>query len=692
MNITLHQAIHPTITGDVYAKSVIINNALFVEHLFTQKLNNVSMDEFTADVLTTQGFHTEKTLYFENLTIDNPLNPVTINGNPAKSLLHASDDLKFKRLNIDGRAIFEAPIRLHGRLNNITITNQTILLQEGDQYLQGQLSADEIFANDFETRQINKIDLRFLEYISIKPLKLERIERLTVQRLTLQGLLNKVDIETLDKFALKIQGDQEITAKYSFNSLSLNNLQTNQKLADKFVKINAGEYWVGNDVLFTNDIIAKSPKIKYTLNHLKVNRYGQLDLLYRNSSEVQFIDGFKEIETVKLGDVKFRGKVLSKLLEKINPVRHIKKPIEVKGNYVFQKGVFVERLLQAIDIVSGVVPFSVQRLRHEGLKLNDENVPIPMNLLQTIRADNVNASRINGKDAKAFVVTGTNQVQVITGVKVIQNDLYITNSTKAVNINNVNIKQLDDTTVKLKGNQVLTGKFVFANLEASKINTNAAQLGEKLWFNVITTDQDQIIPGRTIILNNLKTNNFENHFCICPGNINTFNFSSIVQDTITTKNIMNTQHSRKVFRNLTIDKLTVKENDELQHLSDVVELFDSVILPSAQIENLTFSGSCNKMSNKNFNDAWYSQLNGDVNFENITIFGALQIDSDYINNLKIGDLVMKTVKLDESFHFDNAIFGIGLVPALNCVTDFFNCRSCVNFSKANFVKRPNGRR
>lgn len=659
LDITLLQAIHPTFTGDVFAKNVIINKGVFVKDLFAKQLNGVNMTDFLADVLTLKGFHTEETLYFEDLTVDNLLNPLFINNKSAENLLHASDDLKFKDLNVDGNAIFEAPILLRGTLNNITIENQTILLQEGDQYLQGQLKTNDIYSNDFETRQINKMDLRLLNYLSNKPLELENIERLTVENLTLLGLINDVDIAVLDEFALKVEGDQEITAKYSFGNLTLNDLQTNQKLADDFVKINGGEYWIENTVHFTN-IFAKSVQIKYAFNHIDVDKNGQLDLLLRNSPKVQFIDGFKKIETVKLGDVKLRGKILSKLLEKINPVRHFRKSLELKGDYIFKKGVVFE-MLQAKDIATKEGEFSLERLHGKGLKLNDTNVPLSVDLLQTIKANNVNAGKINGIDTKAFVVTGTDTIQMITGSKVIRNDLYVTNSTKTVNINNVHLKQLEHTTLRLTGSQLLTGKMVFANLTAREINTTVALLGDKLWSNVLTTDQNQMVHGETI-LKNLKTNNLESQSLACKGNINNVNFNSIVKDTIT---IMDTPiiSNRKLFTNLTIDKLYVREIDELQQLSDFIQLFDNTILPSAQIENLIFSGTCNKISNKNFNDEWSFQFGDNMNFENVTVLGALRIDSDYINSLKIEDLTKKTVKLDESYHFENAIFGSGLAPA-----------------------------
>lgn len=668
LDIALLKAIHPTFTGNVFAKNVIINKGLFVKHLFVNQLNDVNMNDFLADVLTLNGFHTEKTLYFEDLTLKTPLNPLFINNMSAENLLHASDDLKFKHINVDGKAIFEAPIVLRGTLNNITIDNQTILLQEGDQYLQGQLKANDIYSNDFETRQINEMDLRLLNYLANKPLELENIQTLTVESLTLLGLINDVDIAVLDEFALKVEGDQEITAKYSFGNLTLNDLQTNQKLGDDFVKINGGEYWIENGIHFTN-IFAKSVQIKNGLNHIKADKNGQLDLLLRSTPKVQSINGFKEIKAVRLGDVnKLRGKILSQLLEKINPVRHIRKPLELKDDYVFKKGVIFERL-QANDITSKEGAFSIERLRRKGLKLNDKNFPFSVDLLQPIKANNVNAEKINRIDADAFVVTGTDTIQIIAGSKIIRNDLYITNSTKTVNINNIHLKQLEHTTLRLTGSQLITGKMVFANLTAREINTNVALLGDKLWSNVLTTDQNQVVLGKTI-LKYLKTNSLESKSLACKGNINNVNFNSIVKDTIKTFDT-STITSRKVFTDLTIDKLYVRKIDELQELTDFIQLFDNTILSFAQIENLTFSGTCNKISNENFTRVWSLQIDDNMNFENVTVLGALQIDSDYINTLKIDDLAKKTVKLDESFHFESAIFGSGLAcarkfHAINC--------------------------
>lgn len=604
------------------------------------------MNEFTENVLTEQGFHTENTLYFNNLIVTNHLKPVKINDKLTETLLHRSDDLKIELINIDGRAVFEAPIDLYGGLNNISITTENILLKEGEQYLHGELRANEIDVNDFQTLQINKMDLNYLRYLSMKSPEIENIENLTVENLVLDGLLNGVDIGVLDKYALKIQGDQEITAVYNFNELTVDNLQTDSRFLQDFVKINEGEYRITYDVLFQKTLYAKNLIVKHFLNDINVGSDGELKMLLRNSSKVQFIDGVKEIETVTLGEVKFRGKVLSKLLEKMNPVRHIKKPIVIKRDFVFKKGVNIEKILQTKKLVNKDGSLSIERLFQKGLKINDINIPVQINLLQSITVDNINATTINGINTRNFVVTGTNETQIISGAKTILNDLYVTDTTKALSINNINLKQLEDTVMKLEGNQIITGKLIIANLTANTINTKNAQVGKKFWSNVLTTHQNQVIAGRTTI-KNLKANNFESTFLYSHGTINGYNFSDIVDDSIMYSEVID-MVKPKHFINLTVDELTTHDN---YSYSDFLQLVENVELPFIEIENLTLNGTCNGIAKENFNNALSLQFN------NITILGGLQIDSDYINSLKIEDLVNKTVKRDESFHFENAIFG-----------------------------------
>lgn len=656
LDISLLQAKHPTIIGDLFAKEVIINNGVLISNLLTNTLNNVDMQKLAAEILTIDGFHIEKPLYFKNVTITNSVNPTFINGIPSKNILHTTDVLENINLSVDGTATFEAPVELHGKLNNITISNKTILLKDGTQFLQGKLKANEINVTHLETPNINHADLKTLEQLSMKPLKLENVESLTVKRLTVAGMLNGVDIGVLDEFALKTHGDQEITGKYIFDNLEVNNLETSQQVTEEFVRIDAGEYWIGYDVHFKNDVSAISATVSDNFNSIGINSKGGLDVFLKNSSELQFIRGFKEIHTVKFGDVKFRGKILSNLLEKINPVRHVKKPIIVEGDFVFTKGVIVEKLLQSEDVVSADGVFSIGRLLQEGLKITDRYIPTTVNLLQATKVSHVNASKINGRNAKSFIVTGTDKVQKISGSKLIQGDFYITGSTEAININNINLKQLEDTTMKIEGNQQLTGKFIFENLSANQVNTIKSYLNHRSWSKVFTNGGDQIVTGNTVFTY-LKTDYFETPYLLCDGKINNYSVTKLQEDTVTPEHIINLKGA-KHFTNLTIDTLIVEDTTDIQHLTDFVELFENAVISNAEIENLTFSGTCNGMTEQQLNQSWHLRFSHDLYFDNVTILGDLQINSDHINHLKIKDLVEKTVKHDENFHFENAIFGI----------------------------------
>lgn len=656
LDLSLRQAKNPIFTGNVIATNVIINNGILVENLFANKLNNVSMPDFAANLLTIEGFDIEKPLYFSDLTVNTLLNPTFINKHSSETLMRRTDDFQLKHFNADGVANFNAPITLRGKLNDISISNETIVLKEGRQYLKGNLRANEINVENFETSQINRMDLKMLKYLSVKPLELQNIKNLTVDRLFMGGLLNDVDIGVLDQYTLKIRGDQEIKGNHKFTTLEADEIQTRVGVVGNFVRTDYGEYWIDQDVFFVDDVSAEFAQLKRGLNHIQINSKGSLDVFVKNTRDLVYVNGLKEIENVRLGEVKFRGKILSKLLEKINPVKHIQKPMNVTGDYVFKNGMFVEKFLQAKNVANKANTFTVQRLRNQGLKINDENVSASVRFLQQIKVARVAANTINGINVSDLVVTGSNTTQVIDGMKYIKGDLYVTGSTKAININNVDLKQLEETTMKTEGDQNLTGKFILANVNAKKIDTTAAQLGVKFWLNVLTTDGHQNVAGKTIV-NNLKTNHFEGVSITCNGLVNTHNFTNIVADTITSSDLLNIA-SRKHFINLTIDTLTVGESHQkFQQLFNFVEKFENIVLPSAEIENLTFDGSCNEMTNENFNKMWSLKFDDDVNFENVTVFGGLLVDSDYINDLKIEDLVYKTVKRNEEFYFETGVFG-----------------------------------
>lgn len=655
LDVALLQAMNPTFIGDVFARSVTVNSDVVVQDLSTRKLNNVTMGEFAGNLLKVTGFSTEEPLYFGDLTVTGSVNPISINQKPFAMLLHKTDDLHLNKLIVDGTVIFEKNIKVNGKVNNIAVTNRTILLNQGDQYIPGKLKVAQIKAQTLETPALNKMDLGILQYLSMKPLKLENIESLSVQRLTLNGVFNDVDMNVLNDFVLKTTGDQDISGTYIFDNLEVNNIKTSNMLSDNLIRVNDGEYWLKYDIQFRNSVIANNVKIKSSINHITVKSDGQLDVLLKNSSELQLMNGFKEVETVKLGDAAFRGKILSKLVENINPVKHIAKEVNVKGNYVFKKGVSVEKVLQIKDAANSEGTVSVQRLRNEGIKIYEQHIPTHLSFMQQMKVRNVSADKVNGRDAESFIVTGTHHLQIVNGTKLIPGDLSVTGSTEALNINNINLKELETTTVKINGDQVLTGKFTIENLQADSINTSLAQMRDKFWANVITTDRDQLVMGKTV-LQTLRANYIEAISLLCVGPVNNFEFDDVVQDTIIRSNIIRI-NSHKHFINLTVDKLITKDSKQLEDIPNFQKLFESALLPNVEVENITFVGLCNGMTNKAFSDSWSLRFNEDLHFENITVAGALQIDSDSVNNLKMKDLVFNTVKRNEPFHFENATFG-----------------------------------
>lgn len=638
-------------TADVFAKNVIVKN-MSTTYLLTDKLNNISTDNFSSKVLNLEnGLHTEKTLYFNNLTVLKSVESRSVNGKPLNSLLHKTDNLHLNELQINGVAMFKQSLIVGDQVNNLTLTTDKILLNEGDQYIPGELHMEELKILNFETSQLNHMNLNLSKHISVKPMNLEKIQNLTVGTLTLMGLLNDVDLLVLNNTVLRTHGDQEIWSQCVFDNLKVNNLQTDNLISDirvpnALVQIHGGDYRIQQDVLF-DDIGVQNMKIINSLNHIGVNRKGKLDVLLKNSSEVQFINGFKAVEVLKLGDVKFRGKILSKLLEKTNPVIHIHDELNLEGNYSFNK-ISAEKVLQSKDFLSSDGE-SLRRLQRDGVRIDDANINVNVRFNLQLNVKNINPERVNGMSMRQFLVTGTNRQQIITGKKYIPQSLFVTGFTNVLNINDVNMQQLLNTTLRISGNQSIKGNIVIENVTTNKIKANEVLVGEKSWDNIIVTDQDQIITGTTVI-KHLKANHVESKSLQCDGSFNSFNFDKIVQDTVTKSTNIDIK-SPKHFANLTVRELETRTTDFVDQ---------NIILPHVEVENIIFDGLCNDIGNKLFAKLWPIQddvFKSDLKLKHVVIHGMLQVDSGRINNLKIDDLITETIKIDKPFQFTSATFG-----------------------------------
>lgn len=377
------------IPRSVTTENIVALQDIFTDNLSTRKLNNVTVSEFIENIINiNEGFNIEYPLQINNIEVKNFVTPKIINDQPIESMLRANENRHLKNVTIKGNVIFDDGMTLGDTLDGIRIDRNNILLNEGDQYIPGELKVTTINAEHLQTPFLNKLDLK-----SINPeentVPVKSIENLTVKELIVNKYLNDVDVVTLDKYALRTSESQEITAAYAFDNLHLKNLDSRGmisfKSVDEMIRTDKGEYSINHDVLFTNGLIAKDVVVKMGLNEIHVNYNGDLDLLLKDSPKVQYLTGYKQLEDVRLlNPMKLQGKIRNKGLDKVNPVVHIHRDIFLTGDCTINGNVTVEKLMRSLNIVDGKGTHSVKRLWEQGAKIEDQEIGVGLRFLQQL--------------------------------------------------------------------------------------------------------------------------------------------------------------------------------------------------------------------------------------------------------------------------------------------------------------------
>lgn len=377
------------IRDDIVVEEVIAkNDNIFIDHLNTKIVNNIQSSDFTENVINiNHGFRVVQPLDINTLNISNNFNAKYINQRPTEHMILRSRDHNLNNVTIDGNAIFASDIAIGKLLNNIRVDKSSVLLTHGDQRISGQLQTRQITVQDMQTPMLNKAGLSFGNATTEAP-KIERVKNLKVKNLIVNGYLNDLDVATLDKYVLKTHGDQEITEDYIFDSLHVKDLKVRGFLSDKtvpesLIRIDEGDFNVPRDVLFVKDLQVNDLQVFTFINHIRVNNQGKLDVLHKNTTELQHMMGYNLVENIRLlNPVKLQGKIRSKGLDQINPVIHIRNNVHLDGDYEITGNVTVEELLKAMNIADSKEEYSIRRLMQSGIKITDPEIPVPLKLQQ----------------------------------------------------------------------------------------------------------------------------------------------------------------------------------------------------------------------------------------------------------------------------------------------------------------------
>ncbi|CAG9856325.1 unnamed protein product [Phyllotreta striolata] len=641
------------------AKSILLNDSGKFASLSTDKINGRTIDSILENSLNVNGgFGVDSTSIKIDFLRTDELQLRAINNRSIRSLIRKGEINDLNAVKILDSAVFEGDVTVE----NQNIPTDHVPLNIPNQKLRmSEVEADEITDVGDEKKQLKNVSV------------------LKTKNLIVGGYLNDVDVATLEKYALRKSGRQDITAEsYYFDRVETEFLDTDRlsdsQIPNDLVLTKTGNFTVPKSLLFTEPLAINNLLVSKQLDNIKISREGTLDLLLKNTTTAQHVTSTKTFVNLHvINPIDLRGKPIGKDFERMDPLKRIEKDITVDKNVEITGDTVVETLLKSTDITaSGTIEHSFNRLIQNGLKLNNKNINLPVVFLDHLNVDELTANVINGVNPENLVVTGAKHTQVIRGWKTFNGDLEITGDTDVTRINNINTVEFEKNVLKTEGEQVITGTHEIDNVIAlGRLKINNVKFGEQPWKSVLTTTGNQTIHP-VLVASDLKANRSSVKRLAIDGEINGVDFARMMRDTIS-KDEFAKVSGVKNFTDLVVENLTIagdfglaRRLEEMENLNLTLENLDRT--EGVVARNVYFGSRLNGVDLSEFEIDEENAMDdkivveGDHEFEEITVLGDVYIESNEINDIDLDDIQENSVKTDEQQIFVNAQFGEIFVP------------------------------
>lgn len=377
-----NNSLHYKINEDLNVKRLILKKTSNMSVVESEFLNKTDITVFLKNVVElSERLKIKIPMYIEKATATNLELLTTINNINPNNILHKDANNYIKELLIEGQVNFNNTLKVVGLLNGVKFAKNQILLNTGDQRINTNLIGKNLTIDYLSS--LNSDDLHSRDTYNI-----------TTKSFIIDGLINNINISNLVESALKTSGHQEINAQYVFDNLKVNDLRTitlaGKRVPEDFIFIKGEPQEVEHDVQFESGVIFNKLFVKKRLNNINVDNDGKLDVLLKNVSYTQYIDGYKLLENVEiLNNLKYRGKMDEKLQQMFGHVTFIRNPIEIDDNVTISGTATLENQLNTSNIETIDKMYSIKRLEN-ALKLS-ENIPIHLKFKQQL---NVNICKL----------------------------------------------------------------------------------------------------------------------------------------------------------------------------------------------------------------------------------------------------------------------------------------------------------
>lgn len=372
------------IESNIIAENVIVDKEIFFEsNLDVETINDKDFTNFMTDLININENHdfNDEGFIFQNAKVENFIQPNYLNGEDIENLIRQNDSIDFNDVFVEGKVILNNGMEVGGTVNGVNMNSSKIVLIEGEQDFSHQ---DVTFKNikiqnATNVKHLNKLTLQDIPEKSTKVI--ERLDNLNVRNLVITGKINGKDIKALNENALRTHSPFQTLENCTVDILDVQNFFVTSTLSDKIPEDALltnynGEYdLTKRDVLFTADISCRQLHVTEKLNNLNVLENGRLDVLLRNTTDNQYVNGSKTFESVKvINPIILQGKIDSERFKNMNPVQLISdEEIKVEGDYTFTD-VVAEQTLKVRDLKGSNSERTMQDVLLKGLGLDEEDL------------------------------------------------------------------------------------------------------------------------------------------------------------------------------------------------------------------------------------------------------------------------------------------------------------------------------
>lgn len=412
------------------------------------------------------------TIEVENLVLENNVEVEYFNGHPISDLLHTNDNITVNTLTAD-TVIVKRGINVGNTINGVIFDDSNILLPDGNQTLDGEFEVNKLFVNNFRANKVNNIST---DAPPLEPRFYDETlyyKNIIVNNLTLNGLINNISLDHFVENTLKTSGNQTITAPVYIRNLTTQNVYTESTISgvnvSDIVRNEEGaSFDIDQDIQFTQGIEGNELYVRDRINNIKIIN-NKFDALLIDSPEEQVITGYKIFENVTFVEqMQIYGKIKSKIFKKYNPIFTTDESINLEGDYIINGDTTIVELLKVREMHGNDPTLTASRVLKHGLRLDANRTNINFNFVQPIQANNAYTNRINGLNSRGFLRMGINETQIVTAKKTFVGNLTVDGNAHAHVINKINIKELNDNTLKKNSNQTITGRLRVKSIRAKR--------------------------------------------------------------------------------------------------------------------------------------------------------------------------------------------------------------------------------